>query len=179
MICENCKQRPAKVTVTQVVNGEQVNRHYCEVCAQNLHPFHVEAAHQDPLAIHQLLQNWFNVPTQESTQRAQSDQPLKCDTCDWTFRQFLNKGKFGCADCYDSFRKQLPGVFKRLHNGNTKHVGKTPGGFERVIELKKQIESLRAQMQEAVAEENFEEAATLRDEARMLEEQLKNGADSA
>ena len=66
MICENCKQRPAKVTVTQVQNGEQVQRHYCEVCAQNFHPFHLDFQ-QDPLSLHQLLSNWFGVHRKQTS----------------------------------------------------------------------------------------------------------------
>ena len=53
------------------------------------------------------------------------------------FPTFLNEGKFGCASCYNSFRDQLPSVFKRLHNGNTTHVGKAPGAFGEKLELKK------------------------------------------
>lgn len=175
MICENCKQRPAKVKVTQMHNGEHFERHYCEVCANSLHPFYVEYK-QDPLSLHQLLSNWFDHTDQQLVQRQQSV-PVTCEKCDWSFQRFLNEGKFGCASCYDSFREKLPNVFKRLHNGNTAHVGKAPGAFGEKLELKKRIEAIRLQMKNAIETEQFEEAALLRDEARELEGKLAVGGD--
>lgn len=177
MICENCKQRPAKVTVTQIQNGEQVQRHYCEVCAKNFHPFHLDFQ-QDPLSLHQLLSNWFGVPESKQMQQKPQPEAKTCSSCGWTFRQFLNQGKFGCAHCYESFHEQLPDVFKKLHNGNVKHVGKAPGTFGQTLQLKKQIEAIRTSMRTAIEIENFEEAARLRDEARSLEEQLQSGGEN-
>lgn len=176
MICENCKQRPAKVTVTQVHNGEHFERHYCEVCANSLHPFYVEYK-QDPLSLHQLLSNWFSHADQQPVHQKQSKPQLVCDECGWSIQRFLDEGKFGCASCYDSFRKQLPNVFKRLHNGNTTHVGKAPGALGEIIEIKKKIEAIRLQMKDAIETERFEEAAKLRDEVRELESKLATGGD--
>lgn len=174
VICENCKQRPAKVTVTQVHNGEHFERHYCEVCANSLHPFYVEYK-QDPLSLHQLLSNWFSQTEQQPMQQKQQKNTIVCDECGWSIQRFLDEGKFGCANCYNSFRPQLPNVFKRLHNGNTKHTGKAPGALGEKIALKKRIEAIRSQMKDAIATESFEEAAKLRDEARDLEGQLSTG----
>lgn len=176
MICENCKQRPAKVTVTQVHNGEHFERHYCEVCANSLHPFYVEYK-QDPLSLHQLLSNWFDHADQQLVHQKQNKPQLVCDECGWSIQRFLDEGKFGCASCYDSFRQQLPNVFKRLHNGNTAHVGKAPGALGEILEMKKRIEAIRLQMKDAIEAERFEEAAELRDEARELESRLVNGGD--
>ena len=176
MICENCKQRPAKVTVTQVHNGEHFERHYCEVCANSLHPFYVEYK-QDPLSLHHLLSNWFNQTEQKPMQQVQKKPPLECESCGWSIQRFLDEGKFGCAACYNSFRHQLPTVFKRLHNGNVDHVGKAPGAFGEKLALKKRIEAIRLQMKEAIETEKFEEAALLRDEARELEDKLVAGGE--
>ncbi|MDX1805876.1 MAG: UvrB/UvrC motif-containing protein [Paenisporosarcina sp.] len=177
MICENCKQRPAKVTVTQVHNGAQVQRHYCDVCAQEFHPYHLDFQ-QDALSLHQLLSNWFGSTETKQPQEKTQPELNTCSYCGWTFQQFLNQGKFGCAECYESFHGQLPEVFKKLHNGNVKHIGKAPGSFGQTLQLKKQIESIRTEMRTAIEIENFEEAARLRDEARALEEQLQSGGEN-
>ena len=176
VICENCKQRPAKVTVTQVHNGEHFERHYCEVCANSLHPFYVEYK-QDPLSLHQLLSNWFNQADQIVQQKQQKT--LECDECGWSIERFLEEGKFGCASCYESFRPHLPQALKRLHNGNTTHIGKAPGRLGEKIALKKRIEAIRAQMKQAVEQEQFEDAAKLRDEVKELEKQLAGGGDDS
>jgi protein arginine kinase activator len=176
VICENCKQRPAKVTVTQVHNGEHFERHYCENCANSLHPFYVEYK-QDPLSLHQLLSNWFNHAEQQPIHQKQDRPKLVCDECGWSIQRFLDEGKFGCASCYNSFRNQLPNVLKRLHNGNITHIGKAPGALGEKLELKKRIEAIRLQMKDAIETERFEEAAMLRDEARELESRIASGGD--
>ena len=176
MICENCKQRPTKVTVTQILNGEQVQRHYCDVCAQDFHPLHLDL--QDPLSLHQLLSNWFGISENQQLEQKHKTETTSCSSCEWTFRQFLKQGKFGCAHCYESFHEQLPDVFKKLHNGNVKHVGKAPSTFGQTLKIKRQIESVRTLMRTAIEIENFEEAALLRDEARALEEQLQSGGEN-
>lgn len=177
MICENCKQRPTKVTVTEIQNGEHVQRHYCEECAKEFHPFHLNFE-QDPLSLHQLLSNWFGITENKQQEQKQQPETVTCSSCEWTFRQFINKGKFGCANCYESFHEQLPDVFSKLHNGNVKHVGKIPGAFGQTLQLKKQIESLRTLMRTAIGIENFEEAARLRDEVYALEKQLESGGEN-
>lgn len=176
MICEHCKQRHATVTITQVQNGAKSERHYCEVCAAKFYPFQVEVQ-EEPVSIHQLMSDWFGLPkwknkVQEETQ--QNKQQGTCPSCGFTYRQFLKVGKFGCANCYDTFRDQLPPVLKRLQ-ADVKHVGKIQTDEKQLVHYQKQIESIRQQMQQAIAAERFEEAAKLRDEVRAIEQKLHVG----
>lgn len=175
MICEHCKQRNATVTVTQVVNGQHVDHHYCEVCATQFYPFNLELK-QEPLKLHQLLSNWFGIPTgiQEPSEKEKKSVPQQtaCPKCGFTYRRFLQEGKLGCPHCYDTFSKQLPQIFNRLQAG-TKHIGKQPGAVDNTYALKKRMEEIRAAMQTAIAEERFEDAALLRDEAKDIELKLQ------
>lgn len=176
MICEHCKQRHATVTVTQVHNGTKQERHYCEVCAGKFHPFQMELQ-DEPVSIHQLMSDWFGLPMWKSEvqeEAQQKKQPSACPSCGFTYRHFLKVGKFGCARCYDTFREQLPPVLERLQ-ADVKHVGKTQSVEDQTEYYQKQIESLRQQLQQAIVEERFEEAAKLRDEARAIERKLNVG----
>lgn len=176
MICEHCKQRHATVTVTQVHNGTKQERHYCEVCAGKFYPFQMELQ-DEPVSIHQLMSDWFGLPMWKSEvqeEAQQKKQPSACPSCGFTYRHFLKVGKFGCARCYDTFREQLPPVLERLQ-ADVKHVGKTQSVEDQTEYYQKQIESLRQQLQQAIAEERFEEAAKLRDEARAIERKLNVG----
>ena len=77
---------------------------------------------------------------------------------------------FGCENCYEVFSEQLPQLLERIQAG-TKHVGyveETPS--KEKIEHK--IAELREVMQQAIAVENFEEAAKIRDEVRLLESKI-------
>lgn len=173
MVCEQCQQREAEVVATQFNNGQQVMLHLCHQCAAKIQPFHVEPQESTPL--HQLLSTWFGTPTwYKEEQKKERHKQKECQHCHTTFEHFLKEGKFGCAHCYETFREELPPLLKRLHGG-TEHVGKMPGAASEKAALKKRIELIRQTMKTAVDEERFEDAAQLRDEARMLEAQLLGG----
>lgn len=170
MICEHCKERHASVTVTQVQNGTKLERHYCEVCASQFHPFHFEVQ-EEPISLHQLMSNWFGMATKAT--QAEPKKANTCPACGFTYRQFLKVGKFGCPTCYETFRSQLPSVLQRIQ-ADVQHVGYKQQN-DQSIQIQDQIDHLRQQMQLAIAEENFEQAAQIRDEIRSLEGKLQAG----
>ncbi|WP_107839092.1 UvrB/UvrC motif-containing protein [Metasolibacillus meyeri] len=172
MICEHCKQRHASVTVTKVQNGQTVAKHYCEHCASKFHPFQTDIQ-EEPVALHQLISNWFGVPMWKSTQTEEKKATQNaCPSCSVTYRQFLKQGKFGCAECYSTFREQLPPVFSRLQAG-TSHTGKSVAIS--IEQLKQKIEEIRQHMQYAIEEERFEDAAKMRDEIKSIQHKLDAG----
>lgn len=181
MICENCKQRPATVTITMTQDNEQIIKHYCEVCSGK-NDFMANGQEPKSKSIEELFSSWFGIPTwsvgSPESKQSQEDE-LKCTSCGMTFKQFLHEGKFNCPTCYESFHEQLPSVFKRLHNGATEHTGKIPSGLKNGYQIKKEIENLRQQMKISVENEDFEEAATLRDQIRALEASLVQGGAEA
>ncbi len=177
MICENCKERPASVIVTQETVDGKKERQLCEKCAFNMQTFQFDP-NQEPLSIQQFLSHWFSgIDPSPAQQQAREEpfQTLECPSCGLTFAKFLDIGKFGCASCYDTFHERLPHVLRKLHNGHSLHTGKIPVSFNELFAVKKKVEELRLKMQEAVADERFEEAATLRDEANALKESYANG----
>ena len=172
MICEHCKQRHASVTITQVQNGTKLERHYCDVCAPQFHPFHFETQ-EEPISLHQLMSTLFGMPTKKAAQKESVKKTSSCPSCGFTYRQFLKVGKFGCPTCYETFRSQLPEVLQRIQ-ADVKHVGYKQQNNEALI-LQEKIESLRQLMRLAISEERFEEAAQIRDEIRTLEAKLQAG----
>jgi protein arginine kinase activator len=179
MICDHCNVRQATVTVTQIINGQKSERHYCEVCANQFHPFNVDFHKEDSFQLAQLISNWFGLPVwKNETQEKQSQSAqsvTSCPACGYTFSQFLNEGKLGCPQCYETFSNKLPQVFTKIQAG-TQHKGKVPGtSNNNHLRLKKQIESTREQLQQAISEERFEDAAKLRDEIKDLERKLEAG----
>lgn len=174
MICEHCKERHANVTVTQVQNGETVQHHYCDVCAQQMNPFQLELQ-DEPISLQQFITNWFgNLPKQQVHGRSPNQIQKACPTCQMTYQQFLKKGKFGCANCYATFKPMLPSIFEKLQAG-TSHKSTTVVEPSPVRKLQQQIEELREKMKQAIAEERFEDAATMRDEVKALEQKMLHG----
>lgn len=173
MICDQCGERSASVIVKQQQQGQITELHLCHICAAENHSINI-AFEQDPLAIHQLLSNWF--PNSQASVNPVRKEAVTCPSCGFGFPKFLQLGKFGCASCYDAFSSQLDEIFKRFHNGNTEHTGKIPASYGTTLKIKKEIEELRKQMQVSVSEEDFEEAARLRDEVKVLSSKLEGGA---
>lgn len=172
MICDQCGERSASVIVKQQQQGQIVELNLCHICAAENHSINI-AFEQDPLAIHQLLSNWF--PNSQASINPVKKEVVTCPTCGFTFSKFLRIGKFGCASCYDAFSPQLNEIFKRFHNGNTEHTGKIPASYGTTLKIKKEIEELRKQMQISIQGEHFEEAARLRDEVKILNAKLEGG----
>ena len=102
----------------------------------------------------------------------QQKKVVQCENCSMTFQQFIKVGKFGCAHCYEAFQEQLEPMLQRLHSGNLGHSGKIPARIGGSIHLRKNIENLKHTLKELVSQEEFEKAAEIRDEIRMLEKEL-------
>jgi len=64
-------------------------------------------------------------------------------------------------------------LLKAMHKG-TEHVGKLPERAQRAMELSDRMRALTRNLEKAVAEENYETAASLRDEIKQLEHELTN-----
>lgn len=178
MQCEECNKRPATLHYTQIINGKKTEIHVCEVCAQN-HGYTFN--HDETYSLHDLLTGLFNVTSPNLDMKENSFfnqfEELKCDHCQLSFTDFQRIGKFGCSKCYETFKPKLNSIFRRVHSGNTKHNGKIPKRKGDKLHIKKEIERYREYLQQLINEENFEEAAVIRDRIKDLEK-LKGGSDS-
>lgn len=174
MICQECNQNPATLHFTKILNGEKTEMHLCEKCAHEKgEMFLLNGA--PGFSIHNLLAGLLNVepPFPQTNQDPfQQEEILQCGDCSMTFPQFVKVGRFGCATCYQTFRDQLGPVLKRLHSGNSNHQGKVPKRVGGSIHLRKTLEGLKVNLKELIQSEEFEKAAKVRDEIRILEHQL-------
>ncbi|RPF49956.1 UvrB/UvrC motif-containing protein [Aquisalibacillus elongatus] len=170
MNCQRCQEREATVHYTQVINGQKTEIHLCEQCAEQEGYMNFS---NDNLSIHQLLTSMF--PFDQNVNQKQSVQTthrLTCDRCGTTYQEFRNRGKFGCSHCYLAFESYLNPIFRRVHSGNTKHVGKIPKRIGGNLHKQRELEQLQNNLQQLIHDEAFEEAAQVRDEIRQLKEDL-------
>ncbi|MFN0012386.1 MAG: UvrB/UvrC motif-containing protein [Phycisphaerales bacterium] len=101
-----------------------------------------------------------------------------CPSCGLLFRQFRETGRLGCEGCYEAFAAQLAPLIARAHEGATHHAGRGParqGAGQPAApappsappaELLRRANELRAQLEAAIACEQYERAASLRDQLR-------------
>ncbi len=92
---------------------------------------------------------------------------LKCPKCGFTQADFKKSGRLGCAECYVTFAEGLEGLLKTMHKG-TRHVGKVPQSLQQSRDLAERLKVLRKKLDKAVADEDFEQAANLRDEIKQV-----------
>ncbi|WP_419882642.1 UvrB/UvrC motif-containing protein [Peribacillus sp. B-H-3] len=172
MNCQECNQRPATLHFTKIINGEKTEVHLCEVCAQEKGDMFMPNGAQG-FSFNHLLAGLLNNIEPGFQQTKASSFPkreeLRCSRCNLSFQQFVHVGKFGCAECYQSFNEQLNPIFKRVHSGNTAHIGKIPKRIGGTIHLRKQITDLKDVLKQHIDQEEFEEAAEVRDKIRSLE----------
>lgn len=95
----------------------------------------------------------------------------KCPVCGYTQADFKKTGRLGCSTCYTTFAEGLNTLLKAMHKG-TEHVGKLPQRAHRTLELNDRMRTLTESLEKAVSEENYETAASLRDQIKRLEEEL-------
>ncbi|HOQ08590.1 MAG TPA: UvrB/UvrC motif-containing protein [Syntrophomonadaceae bacterium] len=168
MFCDECKQKPATVHFTQFFNGTKMETHLCDTCAAKKGALFMNGQFSIPNLLGSFLGHTFGI----LQQTAASPNNLTCSHCGVTFNDITHTGKLGCAECYREFDQALEPTLRRIH-GNSQHVGKVPSrGGEKVL-IKKKIERLKAQLQEAVTAERYEQAAEIRDSIKELEKQLE------
>ncbi len=155
--CDMC-DRPATVHLTEIVNGQKIEKHLCETCAAQ------EGVTVPAQNLTQILQEFV-----AQKQRASQASELVCEQCGLSFLEFRQNGLLGCPHDYDAFAEALGPMLERAHEGRSQHVGKVPvraGGDER---RQADLLRLRMMLKDAVLREQYEEAARLRDQIQQLE----------
>ncbi|HMP71657.1 MAG TPA: UvrB/UvrC motif-containing protein [Kiritimatiellia bacterium] len=162
MKCEACQHVEATVHLTQVVDGAIKKLHLCEGCAQKS-GFDV----QGPISITDILLGMGGkTPAAEPIR-----QETTCPRCHMRRTDFKKTGRFGCAACYTTFAEDLPPLLKAMHRG-TRHIGKFPAREQDRRQVSEALERLHKELDRAVSDERYEEAARLRDEIRQCREKL-------
>lgn len=171
MQCQECGVKPATLHFTKIVNGEKTEFHICESCAREKGELIPGTA--GGFSIHSLLSGLLDLEGagKEKSAATKTTQSLQCENCGMTYSQFSKLGRFGCSSCYKYFNSALDPLFKRVH-GSTSHVGKIPKRAGAQIVFRRQIDELKQELQQSIAQEEFETAAELRDQIRRLEKEI-------
>lgn len=162
MLCEECGKRAASVHITKVENGKKTDMHLCEQCAMQKNLLGISTS----FSINDLLTGLLNAGGVQPF-KMDSAKELKCDVCGLSYGRFRETGMFGCSNCYKVFGDRLNPLFKKVH-GNTIHTGKIPNRAGGRIKVLREVEKLKKELDEAIRNEEYEKAATLRDKIREI-----------
>lgn len=163
MICEKCGKKEATYYYSESINGKKKTVALCGDCASE--GIGMESS---------LLSNLFGDFSERSRKRSKTVEEKKCPVCGITFSGIAASGKVGCPDCYVTFKPELAPTIRRIH-GNRVYRGTVAEKKDKVpvktpvkAEAEDPVASLRRRLEAAVKEENYELAASLRDEIRAL-----------
>ena len=181
MLCQICNKNPATIHVQEIINGEKKVFHLCAECA-------AKNAETEPILqsfnLAEMLYNFTNENGQENAGGAEETSAapsVKCAACGWDTERFRKTGRLGCPECYLVFSEVLSGVLENMHRGLT-HLGKTPCNHETdhrtedVIEkvaLRRKIAACQQELEIRIRNEEYEEAAVLRDRIQELKRALE------
>ncbi|HAL91459.1 MAG TPA: hypothetical protein DCM68_00315 [Verrucomicrobia bacterium] len=166
MLCENCHQKEATVHLTQVVDGKTAKYHLCEDCAAQKGI----DVHADPVDLSGMMENLKeqlgHLKENLEAPRAPAGSPA-CPSCGMTRAEILKRGRLGCDRCYEVFAAGMVPVVVSLQHAD-QHLGKVPHRSSDRLRNSVELARLRRELDKAVAGENYELAAKLRDQIKAL-----------
>lgn len=163
MLCDICKQNEAKVHLTQIIEGKTKKIDLCEACSKS--------KGVDDTTGFSLADLLLGLGAAQEMEKANTPAGMaKCPACGLTQADFKKTGRLGCPECYQTYAEGLDGLLKSMHKG-TRHVGKIPQSFQVSQDIEDRIRHLQKRLDKVIAEENFEQAAVLRDEIKSLRAQ--------
>lgn len=166
--CEFCGS-PAQLHFTEVVGGEKTTVDVCAKCAREQGI--VGEPTFGPLPDVQKPSIEIHVTTAVDPASVPTA-PRRCPGCNTSLVEIRKVGRVGCPACYTAFREHLAPLLQRVH-GATRHVEPASTGAARDT-----LRRLESALRRAVAEEDFEGAARLRDEIRAARAQVEGEADA-
>jgi len=157
LLCQNCGEREARISITQIINNVKTQIHLCQQCAQQSGQADSVSALQKMLAG---LVDWGS----ESIGKGKT-----CPGCGLSEIELRQRGRFGCGQCYQTWEPLVKTIIGRVQ-GRTAHTGKIPRSAGERVRTQWEIDELQEKLQVAIKEERFEDAAVLRDRIRGLKE---------
>ena len=192
MLCERCKIRGATIQYTEVVNGVRTEHNFCAQCASELDFGQYSTIFDSDFPLGKLLSGLLGVGGSSGDEKMNH---VVCPACHTTYGEFVKNSRFGCPECYEVFDLLISEKIKQIQGSNS-HKGKQPKyqplmRYGHVVqqedeagqtgpesaEASGQMEKsskaarlavLNREREAAVAREDYEAAARLRDEIKAL-----------
>lgn len=182
MLCENCKKREANVRYSENINGVRKELNLCDECSREL-----GITNNIDLRMPTFDFSNFFGSFLEDFSNSSDFMPLlseikqvKCESCNSTFDDIINTGRYGCPNCYDVFEDRMDPILKKLqgsnrHNGRLGKISENKVKFDKCQEnnstkiVENKLDKLQADLKQAIKEERYEDAAKIRDEIKKEE----------
>ena len=171
--CQICGKR-ASIYLTQIINGQATDLALCETCAREkglfdpqsltfAEKFFPEAFRKSvDKIVKELIGQAEEAPAAPPKSRS-ADLLTCCPVCGYKLENFRSCGRLGCSDCYKVFSSEI-----RTESAGDETDEPLPAedsSQESPALLRSRLEQ---KLQAAIEREDYETAATLRDELKKL-----------
>ena len=174
-LCEECGVNEACYTISVMMGGQITQRHLCADCMAKMN---MNLAAGNIKHLLSAIMSAISGGVEEAAANAVApEDDVVCERCNTTLSQFTKSGKLGCPQCYKAFREQLTPMLQQIH-GRVQHAGRKPLDDEAAQRRRAVYDRLTRQLEQAVAMEDFETAAILRDQLKHLSN-AEGGEDDA
>ena len=155
MLCESREKNEATIHYAEVIDGALKKMNICEECAKKK-----GIGFTSSFSFVDLLGGLSDVSAVE-----EKEDQITCSQCELSYGEFKKKGRLGCAQCYETFKKGLEPLLEAIHKSSY-HVGKVPKGIESSISNIAKLRKLKDDLKTAITSENYEKAAKIRDDIK-------------
>lgn len=153
MKCDLCDQA-ATVHLIEIQGGQKIEKHLCEMHAAQ----EGVAVKTTQAPINELLEKFVLKHSESETSKTGD---LSCACCGLSYDEFRKCGLLGCPECYTAFEQPLKVLIERAHENSDRHLGKVPKQAGVNEERQQMLLRLRSELDDAVASEQYELAASL------------------
>lgn len=182
MLCDNCKKREANVRYSENMNGVKKELHLCEECSRKLGITDKMDFRMPSFDFSNFFGSFLeDFSTSSDFMPLLSEiKQIKCDSCNSTFNDIVNTGRYGCPNCYDVFEDRMDPILKKLQGAN-RHSGRLGKISDNKVKFEKdenkkninnsenKLQKLQDDLKQAIKEERYEDAAKIRDEIKKEE----------
>ncbi len=164
MICDLCKKNQAVMRYTEVRDSRNTEYNLCRECAELK-----GLAKSLNLALSSLGDMLAGMIRDIVTEQ-EDEKTVSCPKCGLALTDFKKLGRLGCPQCYQVFNASLKPLVRQIH-GTNDHLGKTAPASHDISAFPSEnmVDRLKQELQAAVLKEEYERAASLRDQIRQLE----------
>ncbi|MFO0959016.1 MAG: UvrB/UvrC motif-containing protein [Isosphaeraceae bacterium] len=164
MKCEKCGKL-ATYHITDIDHGKPHEYHFCDMHAREHLASTTGPDEPETLSMGKLAKKLSGGGREPSATDKQ-----QCPSCQITFLEFRNTGRLGCPHDYEVFRDELMPLLENIHE-ETRHSGKAPRRAPLNTQRHSALMKLRNDLKRAVASEDYEVAARLRDQIKAIEQE--------
>ncbi|HPO50439.1 MAG TPA: UvrB/UvrC motif-containing protein [Spirochaetota bacterium] len=170
MKCDICNKRESTIHIKEIVNGESVGEiNICLRCAAK-RGFDLFEGNIETLIDEVVPEfNFDSKPISDAKYKID----YNCPYCGNDFTDFIETLDAKCNKCYEVFDDIIENIIYEKNN-SVEYKGKSPGGFDNSSRARSKLRDLRRKLKEYVNNEDYANAAVLRDQIKSIKEAKKD-----